>query len=136
MSHALRGAFAAAGLAPGDRVAIVSRNVPEYVEILFGCWWAGLIAVPVNAKLHPKELAFILANSGARWAFVDAPGTRRLPAIDDERDRARARDRPRQRRIRGARRSHRRLPQPRRCADDDPAWLFYTSGTTGRPREW
>ena len=46
-----------AGLAPGERVAIVSRNDPGYVEALFACWWAGLVAVPVNAKLHPKELA-------------------------------------------------------------------------------
>ncbi len=68
----LAGAFAAAGLARGERVALVSRNVPAYVETLFGCWWAGLVAVPVNAKLHPKELAYVLANCGARWAFVDA----------------------------------------------------------------
>jgi long-chain acyl-CoA synthetase len=52
----------AAGLVSGDRVAIVSRNVPAYIETLFGCWWAGLVAVPVNSKLHPKELAYVLAN--------------------------------------------------------------------------
>ncbi len=46
--------------------------IPAYIETLFGCWWAGLVAVPVNAKLHPKELAYVLANCGARWAFVDA----------------------------------------------------------------
>ena len=43
-----------AGLAPGDRVALVSRNEPGYVEALFACWWAGLVAVPVNAKLHSE----------------------------------------------------------------------------------
>ena len=62
----------AAGLRRGERVALVSRNVPAYIETLFACWWAGLVAVPVNAKLHPQELAFVLADSGARWAFVDA----------------------------------------------------------------
>ena len=61
----------AAGLAPGDRVAIVARNHPAYLDALFACWWAGLVAVPVNAKLHPKELAWVLEDSGARWAFVD-----------------------------------------------------------------
>ena len=66
------GAFGAAGLRPGERVAIISRNTTEYVEALFGCWWAGLAAVPVNARLHPRELAFILADSGARWALIDA----------------------------------------------------------------
>src|SRR5262249_33118480 len=65
-------ALGGAGMQCGDRVALVSRNLPEYIEALFGCWWAGLVAVPVNAKLHPRELAFILANSEARWAFVDA----------------------------------------------------------------
>ena len=68
----LAGAFAAAGLARGERVALISRNDPAYIETLFGCWWAGLVAVPVNSKLHPKELAYVLANCGARWAFVDA----------------------------------------------------------------
>src|SRR5215470_11544199 len=65
-------ALAESGLRPGDPVALVSRNVPDYVEALFGCWWAGLVAVPVNSKLHRRELAFILEDSGARWAFVDA----------------------------------------------------------------
>ena len=50
-------AMRAAGLAAGDRVALVARNHPAYLEAMFACWWAGLIAVPVNAKLHPKELA-------------------------------------------------------------------------------
>ncbi len=40
------------GLSPGDRVAIVMRNRPEYLEALFGIWHAGLVAVPVNARLH------------------------------------------------------------------------------------
>src|SRR5512143_4220195 len=61
----------AAGLAPGDRIAIVARNDPATLEAMFACWWAGAIAVPVNAKLHPKELAWVLADCGARWAFVD-----------------------------------------------------------------
>ena len=59
------------GLASGDRVAIVARNVPQYVEALFACWWAGLVAVPVNAKLHPAEVAYVLEDSGARCALVD-----------------------------------------------------------------
>ena len=62
----------AAGLRAGDRVALASRNVAPYVEALYGCWWAGLVAVPVNAKLHPKEMAYVLADSAARCAFVDA----------------------------------------------------------------
>jgi long-chain acyl-CoA synthetase len=127
------GGLAAAGLGPGDRVAIISRNVPAYIETLFGCWWAGLTAVPVNAKLHPKELAYVLENSGASWAFVDAPwhatigglaeGGRALARVvefgGDEYNALMAPD-PR--------------PDPVARVAADPAWLFYTSGTTGKPK--
>src|SRR5436190_6644425 len=67
----LASACRASGLQSGDRVALVSRNAPAYVEAMFACWWAGLVAVPVNAKLHPRELAFVLGDSGASWALVD-----------------------------------------------------------------
>lgn len=42
------------------------RNAPEYVESLFSTWYAGFVAVPINAKLHPSEIEYILGNSGAR----------------------------------------------------------------------
>src|SRR5919197_4817628 len=57
-------------LQPGDRVALAMKNCPEYHEVLFACWHAGLVAVPMNAKLHPKEFAYILENSGAKACFV------------------------------------------------------------------
>src|SRR4051812_50107465 len=53
------------GLSPGDRVAIVMRNRPEYLEALYAIWHAGLVAVPVNARLHPHEFAHILDDSGS-----------------------------------------------------------------------
>jgi long-chain acyl-CoA synthetase len=58
------------GLEPGDRVGLLMTNAPEYVEILWTAWWAGLAVVPVNAKLHPKEAEYILDHSGARVCFV------------------------------------------------------------------
>ena len=54
----------------GDRVALAMKNGVEYHEVLFACWHAGLVAVPMNAKLHPKEFAYILENSGAKACFV------------------------------------------------------------------
>ena len=45
------------GLEAGDRVAITMSNRPEFLETLFGIWYAGLVAVPINAKLHPSEFA-------------------------------------------------------------------------------
>jgi long-chain acyl-CoA synthetase len=50
------------GLRPGDRVALFMANCPEYLEVLYGAWSAGLVAVPVNAKLHAKEVEYILAD--------------------------------------------------------------------------
>src|SRR6516225_6782151 len=60
------------GLAPGDRVAIVMRNRPEYLEALFAIWHAGLVAVPVNARLHRDEIAYILEHSGSAVVVTDA----------------------------------------------------------------
>ena len=57
-------------LARGERVALAMKNCPEYYEILFACWHAGLTAVPMNAKLHAKEFAYILENSGAKACFA------------------------------------------------------------------
>jgi acyl-CoA synthetase (AMP-forming)/AMP-acid ligase II len=42
------------------------ENCAEFFELLFGCWAAGLCAVPANARLHPREVEYIAANSGAR----------------------------------------------------------------------
>ena len=67
LSHSLRKEFA---LAPGERVALAMKNCPEYYELKFACWHAGLVAVPMNAKLHPREFAYILQNSGAKLCFV------------------------------------------------------------------
>src|SRR6187401_2483134 len=60
------------GLSPGDRVAIVMRNRPEYLEALFAIWHAGLVAVPVNARLHRDEIGYILDQSGSAVAVTDA----------------------------------------------------------------
>src|SRR5207244_13508826 len=59
-------------LQAGDRVAFAMKNCPEYHEILFACWHAGLVPVPMKAKLHPKEFAYILENSGAALCFTSS----------------------------------------------------------------
>ena len=129
----LGAAMRRAGLLPGERVAIVSRNVPAYIETLFACWWVGLTVVPVNAKLHVQELAFVLADSGARWAFVDddwavalTGGAGDVSTLDHVQRFGDA--------------SYEQMAAsagsavPDAVAPTDPAWLFYTSGTTGRPK--
>jgi long-chain acyl-CoA synthetase len=113
------------GLTPGDRVAILMANRAEYVEALFALWWAGLVAVPINAKLHVAECAYVLEHAGARLCITDdvhlaAAGPATLVAGSSEYDALVGQDQAAQ-------------PYVDR-APDDLAWLFYTSGTTGRPK--
>ncbi len=116
------------GLERGARVAIFARNLPEYLELLLACWWAGLAAVPVNARLHPRELAWILENSEARLLFAgeDLPLPGNMPPSLRETV------------VIGGRAWWRLFeadPWPlEEVGGDDLAWLFYTSGTTGRPK--
>jgi len=120
------------GLAKGDRVALLMKNVPDYVACLYACWHAGLVAVPINAKLHPREVAFILDNSGAAVVFV----TEDMAGVASE-ALALATVKPRIVEIGSA--EHRALEKVEGIsiadvAITDPAWIFYTSGTTGRPK--
>ena len=117
------------GIAPGDRVGIFMKNRTEYLEALYGIWWAGAVVVPINAKLHPKEAAWVLNDAGAKLAFVsddvgsplgELCGDVRLLSVDDT-DYCAFRA--------GVPMAH---PEPR--DDADLSWLFYTSGTTGKPK--
>ena len=124
---ALAGALAARGVVPGDRVALYMANVPDYLTALYGVWYAGAAVVPINAKLHPKEAAWIVENAGAKAIFV-TPGIGASLArlIDVALIDVTAAEFT-------AMSAHPSAgPVPR--ATSDLAWLFYTSGTTGRPK--
>ena len=62
------------GLRPGDRVAVLMRNRLEYASALFGAFRAGLVVVPINAKLHPREAAWIVGNAEAAALVTDSDG--------------------------------------------------------------
>ncbi len=129
MSTHLRVRF---GLAKGDRVALAMTNCVESIEVMYAIWHAGLCAVPMNAKLHAKEFAFILENSGARLCFV----TPDLAAAIAEAA-AEASDLKEIVDVTSRSYSFLEVGDPSPVADaepTDPAWLFYTSGTTGRPK--
>ncbi|MBS4010523.1 MAG: acyl--CoA ligase, partial [Roseovarius sp.] len=66
------GGLTAQGVAAGDRVAIFMGNAPDYLLALYGVWYAGAAAVPINAKLHGAEAAWIIADAGARVVLADA----------------------------------------------------------------
>lgn len=137
-AFAARVAGAAAGLrdefelAPGDRVAILMRNRPEYLEAMFAIWHAGLVAVPVNARLHPDEVAYILGASATAVVITDDDHAADIEAlfgtVESLRSVVVAPGAPWDRLVAG-----RPIPIVDR-QPDDPAWLFFTSGTTGRPK--
>jgi carnitine-CoA ligase len=66
------GTLAAAGIRPGDRVAIICSNRPEFLEAYLGCAWLGAIAVPINIAARGPQLRHILNNSGARLLVIEA----------------------------------------------------------------
>ena len=117
---------------PGDRVAILAGTRPEYLEALYGIWWAGCAAVPINAKLHPREAAFIVADAQAKVCFVSREWRAALEDIATELP-------PSMRLISlepgefSAIMAGAAIPMAARNPAD-LAWLFYTSGTTGKPK--
>src|SRR5580698_6156170 len=72
------------GIDKGDRVAILQRNCPELLETMFATFKIGAIAVPMNARLHPKEAAYILQDSGAKAIVFTDDFTAPLETIKDE----------------------------------------------------
>lgn len=119
------------GLQTGDRVAIVMANRPEYLEVQYAAWHAGLVAVPVNARLHRDEVAYVLAHSGARVVVLDDEHAGLAGLVDEVAPLETAVSAP------GPDWDALCSAEPLRLVDrlpDDPAWLFYTSGTTGRPK--
>ena len=68
LSHVLRNA----GLAPGDHVAVCMENHPQYLAVIWGCHYAGLIYTACSSRLTSQELAYIVADSGARAMITTA----------------------------------------------------------------
>jgi long-chain acyl-CoA synthetase len=117
-------------LEPGDRVALAMENCAEYLPLLYGIWRAGLSAVPMNSKLHAREMAWIAADSAAKLCLatpkladaLSAPDLGPLPPV-----------------VATGSADHRALIDGEPLSgwpgdSHDVAWLFYTSGTTGRPK--
>jgi acyl-CoA synthetase (AMP-forming)/AMP-acid ligase II len=125
----LAGYLAGRGLAPGDRVLVIARNCIEWPEISFGLAKAGLIAVPVNIRLAPDEVAHVRDDCGARAVIVHADHLEKflgeltdlalVLTIGPEYESALAAADP---------------GPPLDITPDDVAVILYTSGTTGRAK--
>src|SRR5688572_27280540 len=67
-------AFAGLGVTPGDRVALLTANRIEMVELFFACSRLGAVQVPINTFLKGEFLRYQLADCGAETIVVDGPG--------------------------------------------------------------
>jgi fatty-acyl-CoA synthase len=121
---------------PGDRVAVWAPNIPQWVLLEFGAALAGMVLVTVNPAYRPKELAYVLGQSGAAGLFLvpefrgnpmrasleevrpDLPGLRDVVLFDEWDDFLS---------------SGGNTPLPE-VTPDDAAQIQYTSGTTGFPK--
>jgi len=117
---------------PGERIALVMKNSPQYIEVLFAVLHAGLTAVPVNAKLHRREFAYILENSAASHAFISDDFSDTIAELSKTIDTLQS-----SLSINSA--AYREIYSSpsldlQQCEPDAIAWLFYTSGTTGQPK--
>ncbi|MDG1738922.1 MAG: AMP-binding protein [Paracoccaceae bacterium] len=119
------------GVGPSNRVAIFMKNRTDYLEALYGVWYCGAAVIPINSKLHSREAAWIIENAQADVALVSddigAPLAKVAPdclntviSADDDAWRKMYRTDP--------------MPRPEPINGDQMIWLFYTSGTTGKPK--
>jgi long-chain acyl-CoA synthetase len=131
----------AAGVEPGDRVALMSRTRYEWTLVDYAIWAAGAVTVPIYETSSPEQIAWIVGDSGTKAVFAETPdhaaavgevrgeltGLRHVWVIDDggldEVTTA------------GADVTDETFEERRRSrGKDDLATLVYTSGTTGRPK--
>ncbi|MFI6705516.1 AMP-binding protein [Nonomuraea sp. NPDC050478] len=115
------------GVRPGDRVAVLSGNRVEVIELLIACGRIGALLVPLNWRLSVPELAGILDDCGAAVVLCDDARAEAAERLDAKAVRLGA--------------SYERAladvePLSGRSWNDehDPWYLLYTSGTTGRPK--
>jgi len=112
---------------PGARIAIASENRPEFVELMFAVWAAECAVVPLNYKLHPREMAQILEDANVVQVFASAKIASQLASVADLPIET----------VGTEAYSQRLAAEPSTPPSTDPstlAWLFYTSGTTGRSK--
>ena len=126
--RALRLATSFREFSPGARVAVASENRPEIVELMFAIWAAECVFVPINYKLHSREMEQILDDAGVTRVFASPKIGAELTSLTSVPIET----------IGGpeyeSRCSAAVLAPPRTTDPASLAWLFYTSGTTGRSK--
>ena len=123
------GWLAARGIGANDVVAVLMKNSPAFLDIAFAASHIGAVFLPINYRLAPDEVAYVVENSGARVLIADrelagnAAGPAPVVLVDDAAQANATRLAPEARPAS----AHRRVPS-------DLMRLMYTSGTTDRPK--
>jgi fatty-acyl-CoA synthase len=134
---ALAAALLDAGLSAGDVVMLHAPNSRDYLTVMFAAWRMGAVITPTNCKLTPTEVtalaevvrpALLVVEEGAdanvaalasvpSWTLSDGSGTDAVPHVSKLIDKHQG-----------------RRVEEAEVHVDDPAWLFFTSGSSGRPK--
>ncbi len=138
-ANRLANALIRLGIRAGENVALLQFNCPEMLESMFACFKAGFGAVPINFRLHPKECAYIINNAQARAVITSEEFNWPILDIRNEISQAEFLIT-----VSGAEKelidyedllsAESDQFKDAETAPEDVAWLFYTSGTTGRPK--
>ena len=110
----------------GGRIAVVAKNCPEYIEIMFATWAAGRAIVPINAKLHSREISDIITDAETDLVFSTPAEAEKLEDLNCP---VVIIGSPDYKEMFGE-----ELAVPAEVSPSDLAWLFFTSGTTGRSK--
>ncbi|WP_375258153.1 acyl-CoA synthetase [Citreimonas sp.] len=119
------------GIGKGDRVLVQSSNCNQMFEAMFACWRVGAVWVPANFRLSPEDLGWLAGSSGAKLLLCGAQFPDHAAACADHVD-ATILIGPDYEALIDRHRGQ--APAPVAVLRDDPAWFFFTSGTTGKPK--
>jgi fatty-acyl-CoA synthase len=140
-THRLANALSSLGVEPGDRVSFITYNCHQLLEAYYGVIEAGAVLNPVNIRLAPPEIEYILGHSGSKVVFYHADFrpmveaiSPRLPAVTRWVVLEGAVDGPATDEYESLLSEASPTYDPVLPGEDEVAELFYTSGTTGRPK--
>ncbi len=136
--------FQAQSIEPADRISILEVNSHAFLETYYAAAGIGAILNPLNYRLTPKEIAYILRDSGSRWLLTNTQFASQVQGLFEE-------DTPLEGIVwingsatipgsiachdyENAIETHQGFFEPVPIREDDIAHLYYTSGTTGRPK--
>ena len=120
---ALRAHLEKEGIKLGDRIAVYLPNCPEFLVAFYAVWSMGAVIVPINFKLHTREVSWILENAECSYVLGDTVLSSKINMTDVT--------------VFTPKWEHLSTDgeiSPVSCSFNDLAWLFYTSGTTGKPK--